>query len=143
MQKYGFSLTHILPYKNRSADSVLIRENTVSENLYSRIISYISHHYSVSSSILSSKTNLRYSKNVKKNKCLFDYPIKCLCCPHIETSHLICFVNQLTGFYMRAALAFIGLIIMKVRVQMKTRSHRYDINRTRPRHGYKYTKHKM
>ena len=37
MQKYGFSLTHILPYKNRSADSVLIRENTVSENLYSRI----------------------------------------------------------------------------------------------------------
>ena len=26
---------------------------------------------------------------------------------------------------------------------MKNRSHRYDINRPRPRHGYKYTKYKM
>ena len=26
---------------------------------------------------------------------------------------------------------------------MKNRSHRYDINRTRPRHGYEYTKYKM
>ena len=26
---------------------------------------------------------------------------------------------------------------------MKNRSHRYDINRTRPRQGYKYTKYKM
>ena len=29
--------------------------------------------------------------------------------PHIETSQLICFANQLTGFYMRATLAFNGL----------------------------------
>ena len=26
---------------------------------------------------------------------------------------------------------------------MKYRSHRYDINRCRPRHGHKYTKYKM
>ena len=26
---------------------------------------------------------------------------------------------------------------------MKNRSHRYDINRPRPRHGYKYAKYKM
>ena len=26
---------------------------------------------------------------------------------------------------------------------MKNRSHRYDINRPRPRHGHKYTKQKM
>ena len=26
---------------------------------------------------------------------------------------------------------------------MKSRSHRYDINRLRPRHGHKYTKYKM
>ena len=26
---------------------------------------------------------------------------------------------------------------------MKNRSHRYDINRPRPSHGYKYTKYKM
>ena len=26
---------------------------------------------------------------------------------------------------------------------MKTGSHRYDVNRTRPRHGHKYTKYKM
>ena len=29
-------------------------------------------------------------------------------CPHIETSQLICFENQLTGFYMRATLAVNG-----------------------------------
>ena len=33
-------------------------------------------------------------------------PIKCQCCSHIETSQLICTTNQLTGFYMRATLAF-------------------------------------
>ena len=31
------------------------------------------------------------------------------CCPHIETSQLICTANQLTGFYMRATLALNGL----------------------------------
>ena len=30
-------------------------------------------------------------------------------CPHIETSQLIFTGNQLTGFYMRATLAFNGL----------------------------------
>ena len=39
----------------------------------------------------------------------FSSPIKCQCCPHIETSQLICTANQLTGFYMRATLAFNGL----------------------------------
>ena len=32
------------------------------------------------------------------------------CWSHIETSQLICTVNQLTGFYMRATLALNGLI---------------------------------
>ena len=36
-------------------------------------------------------------------------PIKCQCCPHIETSQLICTANQLNGFYMWATLAFNGL----------------------------------
>ena len=35
--------------------------------------------------------------------------------PHIETSQLICFANQLTGFYMRAALAFNGLMPDEIR----------------------------
>ena len=30
-----------------------------------------------------------------------------------------------------------------MKLKMKTGSHRYDINRTRPRHGHKYTKYKM
>ena len=30
--------------------------------------------------------------------------MKCLCYPQIETSKLICYANQLTGFYMRAKL---------------------------------------
>ena len=36
--------------------------------------------------------------------------MKCQCCPHIEISQLICYANQLTGFYMRATLAINGLI---------------------------------
>ena len=34
-------------------------------------------------------------------------PIKCQCCPDIETSHLI-FGNQVTGFYMRETQVFNG-----------------------------------
>ena len=37
------------------------------------------------------------------------YTIKCQCCPHKETTQLICCTNQLTGFYMRATLALSGL----------------------------------
>ena len=32
---------------------------------------------------------------------------------------------------------------MKVRLKMKNRSHRYDINRPRPGDTHKYTKYKM
>ena len=37
----------------------------------------------------------------------------------------------------------IWLMTMKVRLKMKSRSHRYDINRTKLRHGHKYSKYKM
>ena len=30
-----------------------------------------------------------------------------------------------------------------MRLEMKNRSHRYDITRPRPRHGHKYTTHKI
>ena len=36
---------------------------------------------------------------------------------------------------------FILLMIMNMMLKMKNGSHRYDINRPRPRHGHKYTKH--
>ena len=36
-------------------------------------------------------------------------PINCQCCPHMETSQVICTANQLTGVYMRATLAINGL----------------------------------
>ena len=58
--------------------------------------------------MLSSKTNLRYSKKCEK-----------------KTS--VCF-NE---------------IVMKMRLEMKNGSQRYDINRNRRRHGHKYTKYKM
>ena len=32
---------------------------------------------------------------------------------------------------------------MKMRLKMKNRSKRYDINRPRRRHGHKYTKYKI
>ena len=36
-------------------------------------------------------------------------PIKCQCCPDIETSQLICTANQLTDFHMKAIQALNGL----------------------------------
>ena len=30
-----------------------------------------------------------------------------------------------------------------MKMKMKNRSHRYDINRARPRHGHKYSKYKV
>ena len=36
-------------------------------------------------------------------------PLNCHCCPHVETSQLICKANQVTGSYMRATLTFNGL----------------------------------
>ena len=41
-------------------------------------------------------------------------PFYCQCCPHIETSQLLCSANQLTGFYRKATLAIIGLILQKI-----------------------------
>ena len=32
---------------------------------------------------------------------------------------------------------------MKIRLKMKTRSHRFEINGPRPRYGHKYTKYKL
>ena len=32
---------------------------------------------------------------------------------------------------------------MKMELKMKNRSHKYDINRPKPRHGHKYTKYKI
>ena len=52
------------------------------------------------------------------------YPIKCQCCPHIETSQLIYCANQLTGFYMRATLALNGL---KANLPMQMQLHNLHI----------------
>ena len=35
------------------------------------------------------------------------------------------------------------LIIIKTKMKMKNISHRYNINRTRSRHGHKYSLHKV
>ena len=43
---------------------------------------------------------------------LLHEPFTCQCCPHVETSQLICTANQLSGFYMRATFAFNGLKII-------------------------------
>ena len=50
-----------------------------------------------------------YSQRLKASgfPCLL---IKRLSCHHIETDQLICFANQLTGFYMIATLAFNELV---------------------------------
>ena len=42
-----------------------------------------------------------------------------------------------------SVLMSLWLMTMKTRLKIKNRSQIYDINGPRPRHGYKYTKHKM
>ena len=55
-----------------------------------------------------------------------DSPIKCQCSPHIETSQLICFANQLTGCYMRATLALNGLmrIVLQLSAELQRILHK-------------------
>ena len=62
----------------------------------------VTHRHQISLLIISEFKRIDY-------KGQFSYPIKCQCCPHIETSQLICYLNQLTSFYMTATLAFNGL----------------------------------
>ena len=54
-------------------------------------------------------TSLFLCSNVLKSLVWPLTDFKCQCCPHIETSRLICRANQLTGFYMRATMALNGL----------------------------------
>ena len=58
-------------------------------------------------------SNKDNNKNNRRKRSTVHYPIKCQCCPHIETSHVICFAHQLTGFNMRATLSFNGLTLVK------------------------------
>ena len=45
-------------------------------------------------------------------------PFKCQCFPHIETSQLICYANQLTSFYTRTTLAVNGLSELLIQFEM-------------------------
>ena len=49
-----------------------------------------------------------------------------------------CTKNKCVCFY-----EVIWLMAMKMKLKMKNGSHRYDINRPRPRYGQKYTKYKI
>ena len=42
--------------------------------------------------------------------------IKYQCCPHLETSQLICSANQLTGSYKGATLALNGLKVLLLKI---------------------------
>ena len=59
------------------------------------------------------KTNLRIQvrDHLQISRLMFSEfnPLNAKCCPHIETSQLICKANQLTRFYVRATLVFNGL----------------------------------
>ena len=58
----------------------------------------------------------RKNRIAKKFSQYFINILICLCCPHIETSQLICAENQLTGFHMRATLALNGLMGINVQI---------------------------
>ena len=68
--------------------------------------------------MLSSKHNMRYFKKFAKNKCVYDCEIVWDC-------------------------VIVWLIVMKIGPKMKNGSLKYDMNRTRARHGNKCTKYEM
>ena len=51
--------------------------------------------------------------------------------------------TNLKYWWKSAKNEIIWLIIMEMRMKMKKRSHKYNINRTWPEHGYEYTKYKI
>ena len=53
-----------------------------------------------------------FTSNLLSTPFLFTKPLKCQFRPHVEPSQLICFANQLTGFYMRATPGLNGLNVI-------------------------------
>ena len=56
--------------------------------------------------------------------------------------HLKIIVDILENKQQNCIHEIIGLIIMKMKMIVKNRSHRYGINRSRSRHEHKYSKYK-
>ena len=56
--------------------------------------------------IRGSKLNTSLQQFFQKNDEQLKESIKCQCWPHIETSKLIYYANQVTGFYITATMAF-------------------------------------
>ena len=79
-------------------------------SLFAYMISWIWYPPRFDFAHLSYSPHIVLTRNFKSSPS----PIKCQCCPHIETSQLICTANQLTGFCMRATLALNGLSILYV-----------------------------
>ena len=104
------------------------------------------HAFFISNTFISN-ARLKLAKNQVNAK---QHPELNFC--HLKTMHILQtrYDPKIIGHILKNKLKnkcvcfheIIRLIIMKMKMKMKNRSHRYGINRTRSRHGNKYSKYK-
>ena len=105
------------------------------------------HAFFISNNLISN-TRLKLAKKIKQK---LSNTLRLNVC-HLKIIHFLhsCYHPKLCEMFKKCVKKkcvcfndIIWLIIMKMRLKMKIGSHRYDINRTRPRHEHKYTKYEI
>ena len=112
--EYGQNLVELLHFDSFVAMKILLCYNCFNEDVFTLFL-------------YGTRLNLRYLKTI-----------------HFLHS---CYHPEITGYILKkctkSKCACLLLMTVKIRLKMNNRSHRYDINRFRPRHGHKCTKYKM
>ena len=107
-------------------------------------------HFAISNTFMSNpRMKLEKNKNKNKKKMLSNTLRLNFCyLKIIRILHLGCHPKT-TGYFLKnrqknkfVCVHEIRLIIMKMKMKMQNRSHRFDIKRPRSRHWHKYSKHK-
>ena len=152
LQQYGYCFVHLLHQKHNFCNYLSINQqhhdkiyNSV-KNILSLKISSI-HAFFISNTFLSN-ARLKLVKNLAKDK---QYPVAELLLfeNYSISSSTLSFKNnrryskKCTKIKCVCLNEAIWLAKMKMRLKIKSTSHRFDINRPRPRNGHKDTKYKM
>ena len=72
MPEYGFSLTRIFPYKDKTVDSVLIREIRITSNSYSGMFFVVKDNVSIDTALFERLLLQKLYLNLKYEIILFE-----------------------------------------------------------------------
>ena len=100
---------------------------------------YCKKHVYISNTKLKSTKNQAKAKQHPKAKLLLfeNYLLSSSALSSRNNVHILKNVQKNKCAYFNEII----LILINVKIKMKNRSHRSDVNRTRARHGHKYTKY--